>query len=187
MPSKENIKGIIIHCSATKPDWMAGHSVEEKRDEIRRWHVEDNGWSDIAYASVIDRDGSRAAGRDLDKDGDVYEEIGAHTKGMNDEYGGFCLLGGHGSNEKDDFFDHFMMEQEIAALKEIRAIEEYAGRPLPVHGHNEFAAKACPGFDVRVWYPEAVKRHEDNPDTPDNDCQQLFDKLMASIRLKVCK
>ena len=52
-----DIDKIIIHCSAT-PE---GRDV--KTSEIKRWHVEDNGWRDIGYHFVIELDGSIHKGR----------------------------------------------------------------------------------------------------------------------------
>jgi hypothetical protein len=48
---KEDVKYIIVHCSAT-PE---GRDV--KAEEVRRWHVEENGWSDIGYHWIIELDG----------------------------------------------------------------------------------------------------------------------------------
>ena len=143
--------GIIVHCSATPPSWMVDKATSEKVAEIRRWHVQDRGWRDIGYAYLIDRDGTVAKGRDLDGDGNVWEEIGAHTKGKNKANIGICLIGGHGSSENDAFADHFTTEQNKALRELIRELEEMLG-PLALHGHNEFAAKACPGFKVSQWY-----------------------------------
>ena len=49
---------IIIHCTATRPDWWASRSTKAKVNEVRRWHVEDRGWSDVGYHYLIDRDGT---------------------------------------------------------------------------------------------------------------------------------
>lgn len=144
------ITEIIVHCSATRPEWMAGHDVNAKRDEIRRWHL-DRGWRDIGYHAVIDRDGSIATGRDTDHDGDVWEEIGAHVAGRNSTTLGVCLLGGHGSNENDQFADNFTPEQDAALRKWIAARRAEFPSIAKVSGHNEYAAKACPGFQVGAW------------------------------------
>lgn len=67
-----NITFGFIHCAATPPGMDIG------ADELRRWHVEGNGWSDIGYHYVIRRNGAVEFGRDRDNDGDIWEEIGAH-------------------------------------------------------------------------------------------------------------
>lgn len=145
------INEIIVHCSATKPDWFLHKTAMEKRNEIERWHVEDNKWAGIGYHFLIDRDGTVVKGRDLDGDGDVFEEIGAHTLGHNKETIGVCLIGGFGSSEFDDPHKHFTGVQLTALRNLIDSIEDELG-DLKLSGHNEYAAKACPGFQVRRWY-----------------------------------
>ena len=138
------ITEIIVHCAATQPTWWEGKTAEQKRDEIRRWHVQDNGWGDIGYHWIIDRDGSRAPGRD-------EATIGAHCKGHNAQTIGICLMGGHGSNEDDEFSANFTREQDSALRRLISEIKERHPTIKKVTGHNEYAAKACPGFRVARW------------------------------------
>lgn len=145
-----NITTIIVHCSATRADWMAGRTLADKVDEIRRWHVEERGWSDIGYNYVIDRDGTVAIGRDRDHDGDTFEEIGAHVQGHNIESLGVCLIGGHGSAATDAFSDNFTPAQDRALRELIDKIETKLG-DMTIAGHNDYAAKACPGFKVDRW------------------------------------
>lgn len=143
------INEIIIHCSATRPNWMKGKSAEEKVAEIRRWHVQDRGWSDIGYHYIIDRDGKVVEGRPVDR-------AGAHTKGHNKNTIGVCLIGGHGSAKTDDFMDNFTHAQRMALLPIIiqeqkKASRFFPGIVLKVSGHNQYASKACPGFDVPAF------------------------------------
>lgn len=151
-------EGIIIHCSATPPNWMKGKGIKAKRDEIERWHVNDRGWRGIAYAELIDYDGSTAAGRDLDKDGDPFDEAGAHTKGWNSKAIGICLIGGHGSASTDNFFEHFTPEQDEALRRRIATLKARFPSIKWVKGHNDFAAKACPGFRVDEWLTNSKKK-----------------------------
>ena len=135
---------IILHCADTRPDWMAGRSLAEKVAEIRRWHVEQRGWRDIGYHWVIDRDGAVSPGR---RD----TEIGAHVEGHNRGTIAICLLGGFGSSANDLFEKHFT-DAQAAAVK--RLIGEIQGRTAirKVRGHNDYAAKACPGFRVNAAF-----------------------------------
>ncbi|MCA3738768.1 MAG: hypothetical protein IM673_12020, partial [Phenylobacterium sp.] len=57
------VREIILHCSATRPEWMGNAPLSAKRAEIRRWHMQDRGWRTIGYHWLIDFDGQRAAGR----------------------------------------------------------------------------------------------------------------------------
>jgi len=138
------ITEIIIHCSATKPEWMQNNSSAQKRDEITRWHVEGNGWRDIGYHALIDRNGSVMVGRGVNV-------IGAHCKGHNTGTLGVCLIGGHGSSSTDKFTDNYTPEQDMALRKYIKSTRMQYPAINKVSGHNEYAAKACPGFSVREW------------------------------------
>ena len=85
------VREIILHCSATRPDWMEGRSFSDQVAEIRRWHVQGNGWRDIGYHHVIGRGGEHATGR-------PETAIGAHVIGHNAGTIGICLIGGHGAS-----------------------------------------------------------------------------------------
>ena len=61
---------IVIHCAATKPSMDIGY------DEIRKWHVEDNGWDDVGYHYIIKRDGTLQTGRD-------ESMVGSHARQVN--------------------------------------------------------------------------------------------------------
>ena len=137
------ITGIIVHCSATRPDWMQGWPAQKKLEEIRKWHVTDRGWSDIGYHFAIDRDGTTLPGRPIDRDG-------AHVKGRNKGTIGICLIGGHGAAATDTFGTHFTPEQDSALRGLLGGLLRKYG-DVPITGHNEHAAKGCPGFSVPVW------------------------------------
>ncbi|MEE2860873.1 MAG: N-acetylmuramoyl-L-alanine amidase [Pseudomonadota bacterium] len=136
------VREIIVHCAATQPDWMAGRPLAEKVAEIRRWHTA-KGWRDIGYHWIIDRDGKVLPGR-------TETEIGAHTVGKNSGTIGICLLGGHGSSETDAFLENFTQQQDSTLRQMIDAISLRTAITR-ISGHNEYAAKACPGFNVPLW------------------------------------
>ena len=141
------VREIIIHCSATPPGWMAGRSAADKVAAIRRWHIEDRGWSDIGYHWVIDRDGTLVRGR-------PETVVGAHTQGHNTGSIGICLIGSAMSSADDRFVDHYTPAQDITLRQQIQAISMRA-QIYRVSGHNEYAQKACPGFRVAPWLEEA--------------------------------
>ena len=126
------IKQIIIHCSATKE----GRNFTVA--DIDRWHRE-RGMRCIGYHFVIYRDGSIHVGR-------AIEEVGAHCKGHNSISIGVCYIGGLSKKGKPK--DTRTRDQKAAMQSLIEQLkEEY---PLAtIHGHNEFANKACPCFDVK--------------------------------------
>ena len=142
-----HIDTIIIHCTATRPNWWEGKTSQQKVDEVRRWHVEDRGWSDIGYHYLIDRDGTLVEGRPL-------ERTGAHAKGHNTGSVGVSLFGGHGGNVSDQFEDNFTEDQNLALRELIAKLK--ADHPITkIIGHNEVANKACPTFVVRDWLAKA--------------------------------
>lgn len=144
---------IIIHCTATRPQWMADRHIAEKVAEIRRWHVEDRKWNDIGYHFVIDRDGKVAPGRPL-------ETVGAHVAGRNTGTIGIALIGGHGSAKNDQFDEHFTLEQDRALRGLIVDLKNRYPSIKKVTGHNQYAAKACPGFGVPAWYADNLAPKE---------------------------
>lgn len=150
------INEIIVHCAATRPEWMDGQPTIAKVREIDRWHRA-NGWAGIGYHFVIDRDGNVAEGRPL-------ERTGAHVQGHNTGTIGICLLGGHGSAKTDAFKDHFTAAQNKALLALIVDLRQRFPSIRTVSGHNQYAAKACPGFFVPTWLADAQSRPVISPD-----------------------
>ena len=128
------ITEIIIHCSATP----AGRHFTVQ--DLDRWHRA-RGFSSIGYHYVIYLDGSIHPGRPV-------EDIGAHCLGHNAHSIGVCYIGGLDVDTLEPT-DTRTPEQR-AALRELIAKlqEQYPG--ATVHGHNEFADKACPCFRVRT-------------------------------------
>lgn len=149
------ITGIIIHCTATRPEWWASRTTNQKVAEIKRWHVEDRKWSDIGYHFLIDRNGNLAKGRAITRDG-------AHVRGHNKGTIGISLFGGHGSAETDAFADNFTPAQEVALRGLLDELTAKYG-PVPITGHNEYAAKACPGFSVSKWLAKGASPAKPNP------------------------
>ena len=143
------LTGIIVHCTATRPEWMAGKSIAAKIAEVRRWHMRDRGWSDIGYHFLIDRDGKVGLGRPIEK-------TGAHTQGHNTGTIGISLFGGWDSASSDEFHENFTPEQQASLLKLIADLRQKYGN-LTLAGHNNFASKACPGFNVGKWFSAATK------------------------------
>lgn len=137
------ISEIIIHTTATRPEWRAGSKTSDKVAEVRRWHVKDNGWSDIGYHFLIDRDGTVAKGRPI-------ELVGAHVKGHNTGSIGVALFGGFGGDATDKFSDHYTPAQEKALRNFITDMSASYGITR-ISGHNQYAAKACPCFNVPEW------------------------------------
>lgn len=135
LETDRKIEKLIIHCSATRE----GQHISV--DTIRKWHVEGRGWSDIGYHFIIGLDGSIEIGRPLYRSG-------AHTKGYNKYSIGICYIGGvekDGRTPKDT-----RTEEQKSALRGLVSTLKGIYPEATVHGHREFAAKACPSFDVQA-------------------------------------
>lgn len=119
-------------------------------DDVYQWHVVENGWSAPGYAGLVLRDGSIQLGRDLDGDGDVTDEIGAHAAGFNRESIGWAYAGGRGPNGQPQF----NATPEMLAMMKFITDETEARFPgIETIGHCDLPGvkKACPVFDVRAW------------------------------------
>ena len=128
-----DVNEIILHCSATRE----GQHIDV--DTIRRWHVQGNGWSDIGYHFVVYLDGTVVPGRPLHRSG-------AHVRGRNKASIGICYIGGCEADGKTPK-DTMTQEQELSVRNLVVALRASHG-DLALRGHNEFASKACPSFQV---------------------------------------
>lgn len=128
------INKIIIHCTATP----AGRNVTVA--DVTRWHKA-RGFRTIGYHYLIRLDGTIEPGR-------PESEIGAHCLGHNADSIGICYVGGLDKRGKPS--DTRTDAQKAAFLRLLGGL--IARYPeASVHGHNEFANKACPCFDVYNW------------------------------------
>ena len=133
-----NINKIIVHCSAT-PE---GKNFTVK--QIDACHRQ-RGFNGIGYHFVIYLDGSVHVGR-------VLAKAGAHCKGYNAHSIGVCYIGGvatDGKTPKDTRTD----AQKASLVKLITELRQQFPN-ASVHGHREFANKACPCFDARKEYKD---------------------------------
>ena len=116
------------------------------KKEIDTWHRQ-RGWLMIGYHYVIRRNGEVEVGREL-------EAIGAHVQDHNHDSLGICLVGG--INDSGDPEQNFTEEQYNALatlLYQLKVVYPDA----QVKGHRNFAAKACPSFDVEEWWKDKTQ------------------------------
>lgn len=126
------IDKIIVHCTATP----AGREVTVA--DVKAWHKA-RGFRTIGYHYLVYLDGTVHAGR-------RESEPGAHCLGQNARSIGVCYVGGldAATGEPRD-------TRTPAQRRALRALVGSLRRRYPnatVHGHREFAAKACPCFDI---------------------------------------
>ena len=136
MEQRKSTESIVIHCSATKS------SMDIGLVEIRKWHVEDNGWRDVGYHYIIRRNGELELGR-------RHDDTGAHAAGYNHKTIGVCMVGGMADdNSAENNFTDKQWTSVSDLIKQIKV--NYPD--VNVIGHNEISSKECPSFDVQKWY-----------------------------------
>ena len=124
------IKKIIIHCSAT--------SLGVTPKEIRDYHVNVLGWSDVGYHFLITPDGEIHNGRPLN-------QVGSHCKGHNFDSVGICLIGG-----KYEFDFTWKQFRSLSSLVFDLIITNHLSYD-DVYSHHDFNSdKACPRFNARL-------------------------------------
>ena len=171
------ITEIIVHCTATRPDWWAKKPLKSQINEVRRWHVQDRGWSDIGYHYLIGRDGGMDVGRPIEK-------VGAHVKGHNTGTIGISLFGGAGAAADDNFADHFTEAQSGALQSLILHLQKEYGPGLKLSGHNEYAAKGCPGFRVGPWWNSVQAEKPSGVIQPTNIIATIITAIMRALGVK---
>jgi N-acetylmuramoyl-L-alanine amidase len=134
----DDVKFIVVHCSATAP------SADVGLVDIDRWHRL-RGFLSCGYHYIVRRDGRIEEGRKL-------TERGAHVEGHNHESIGICLIGGVDATKRMRPEANFT-SQQLATLKSHLAALSRIYPDAVVQGHRDFpnVAKACPSFDVKHW------------------------------------
>ena len=132
------VNKIIVHCSGTP----IGKNFDVK--DIRGWHVDGNGWSDIGYHYVIKLNGEIQTGR-------LEKTIGAHCYRNNRDSIGLCYVGGMDRDMKE-WVDTRTDAQKDALIKVLKDLKErYPG--AIIYGHKDFTnKKLCPSFEAKKEY-----------------------------------
>lgn len=127
LETSREIDRIFLHYTAA--DWdKAGQILVEK---LRRYHVDERGWSDIAYHFVVDKTGKILAGRDIDRT--PAAQAGNNT--------GSIAIAYHGARRPNA-----AQTEAISALT-IALVDEHRG--ATIHGHKEVRNTDCPPWDYR--------------------------------------
>ena len=138
MEARNRTDYIVIHCAATKASMDIGLT------EIRKWHVQDNGWRDVGYHYIIRRNGEVELGRSI-------RDTGAHAAGYNHKSVSVCMVGGMAEDNSAE--NNFTPHQWVALIIEIKKLSEMYP-DAKIIGHNEISEKECPSFDVQKWKAE---------------------------------
>lgn len=127
------IDEIIYHCTATQ------EGKDYTVNDIRAWHKA-RGFSDVGYHYIVYRDGRIMLGRPVG-------QVGAHVSGHNTGTIGISYVGGVAKDGKTpkDTRTPAQVASSLWLVAELRKIHRGIKR---VTGHNKYAAKACPSFNV---------------------------------------
>lgn len=124
-------KRIIIHHTAT--------GLMTSASAIRRYHVEDRGWSDVGYHWLVEHRPSGPGAEFVVVMGRPMYRSGSHCRGKNSDSIGVALIGD---------FTHSPPPRTMVEI----AAELCAGlcvangiRSDAIHGHGEFGDTLCPG------------------------------------------
>ena len=131
------INEIIVHCTATFPEQVVTVA------DVTRWHRQ-LGWKTIGYHYLVTLAAEIQTGRPI-------EEAGAHCKGHNANSIGVCYVGGlNAEGRPTDTRTPAQRQALKTLLKQLRAQFPNA----KIHGHRDFAQKACPCFDATTEYAQ---------------------------------
>lgn len=142
------IKKLIVHCTATpegRDFTRAQVSAWHKAERFSHYtHPETGEKEYVGYHYLIHIDGRIEACRP--------ENVrGCHASGHNADSIGICYIGGVDAyGEPKDTRTGAQKAALVMLLKQLKA--RYRG--VTIHGHREFAAKACPCFDAKAEYKD---------------------------------
>jgi hypothetical protein len=145
---KQELKYLVVHCTATQ----TGREVSA--DDIRRWHLSPvsaggRGWRQVGYSNLFTLTGTNV---ELVADnGDNWVDSGEITNGVVGINGcskHIVYVGGCDATGKPA--DTRTAAQKSAMTEFVKGfLKQHPGVVLA--GHNQFANKACPSFDVGIW------------------------------------
>lgn len=139
MRKRKETSAIVVHCSAT-PEGR-DHSVAD----IRSWHKA-RGFEDVGYHYVVGLDGTVSVGRREDLEGAHCPDAGMNRKSI-----GICYIGGMDRENRQPKDTRTPGQREGLERLVVSLARKYGIPKGRIYGHRDFAAKACPSFDVGAW------------------------------------
>ena len=132
-PSRK-VTRVFLHCTASD------HAHHDNLETLRKWHVDERGWSATGYHALIPfAGGVQLTDRSM-------ERTPAAQKGHNAGTIAITLSGGqHGKATA------FTQKQFQTLKSYCREIHEAYGGQVTFHGHSEVArGRACPVYDYKT-------------------------------------
>ena len=143
------LKRLVLHCTATP------EGREVSAADIRHWHCDPvskggRGWKQVGYTDMIHLDGKveRLVKNNEDANVDPWEVTNG-AAGYNSTSRHVVYVGGVAKDGKTPK-DTRTTAQKTALAAYVKDFHKrFPG--IPIVGHNQLAAKACPSFDVQEW------------------------------------
>lgn len=126
-------EGVAIHWEGPHMGTPAHVDCAPRVRGIQSFHMEGNGWADVAYSAIVCPHGSVFEGR-----GRGHRTAANGTNDGNQRYYAVCYLGGEG--------DPFTEEAQTGIND---AIEWLGGGEIV--GHRDLTSTACPGEEIYAW------------------------------------
>jgi hypothetical protein len=134
MPRK--VEEVIVH--HTEAPTAAQYRGIATVAAVRRYHMEERGWSDTGYHLMIGPGGEIFLCRPLEREG-------AHTLGHNERSVGLAYIANFDVEDPETYLGLVMGQQVVAAL-----LQRFGLTPEQIHFHREFADKTCPGLKLEL-------------------------------------
>jgi hypothetical protein len=147
--------GVALHYSGMNSDERSDHrNCAARVRAMQRYHMEENGWLDVAYNHVLCGHGYVFAGR-----GFGIRSAANGTNHANDRYYAVCFLGDDTAGRRD------VTPRAYAALDELlRSYDRRIPRAMRVRPHSDFVATQCPGNELRAYIARRTWRRR--PEAP---------------------
>ena len=138
--TSDTARGVAVHYTAMNADEQARHETcAERVRGIQRYHMDSNGWLDIAYNHLFCKHGYVFEGR-----GYGIRSAANGTNEANSSYFAVCFLGDDTRRRND--------VTRVARVQLARLIMEYRRRyakARQVRPHSAFTPTSCPGDELR--------------------------------------
>ena len=134
------VKYLVVHYTASNADEQADHANCAARVRgVQNYHMDANGWSDIAYNWVVCKHGYIFRGRG-------WKVRSAATGPANGYTVAVCFLGDDTQNSDD------VTAAGRAGIQEVHAfVKRNAPNLIAVRGHRDFMSTSCPGDQLYAW------------------------------------
>lgn len=138
--SPDAVEYLVVHYSASNSDEQADHANCAARVRgIQNYHMDTQGWNDIAYNWVVCKHGYIFRGRG-------WRVRSAATGPANGFTVACCFLGDDTAGSDD------VTDSGRAAIEEVHAfVKRNAPNLKDVRGHRDFMSTSCPGDQLYAW------------------------------------